>query len=72
MTKLEVNLVSFWGERIVARHYSKEKMVTCLCGNPTPEKLYLANDCPHCHMGIGYEPDSEGSEERLAKLEKIL
>jgi hypothetical protein len=73
MKKRTVQLFSTHGERIVARHYSKSNLITCgICGNQTPEELYLANDCPHCQMGIDYEVDSEGSDEKLVKLEKML
>ena len=72
MTKRQLTLFSTLGERVVAKHYSKETMVTCVCGNQTPERLYLANDCPHCQMGIDYEVDSEGSEERVVRdLDRI-
>lgn len=69
--KRELELYVTHGERIVAIHYSKSNLITCgICGNQTPEELYLKNDCPHCQMGIDYEVESEGSEEKLSELEK--
>jgi len=68
-----IELFSTPGERVVANIYRKSKLITCgICGNPTPEELYLSNDCPHCQMGIDYEADREGSERLVARWEEGL
>lgn len=73
MKRRTIVLFSTLGERVVNLHYKNEKLITCgICGNQTPERLYLKNDCPHCHLGIDYEVDSEGSEKKLERLDKSL
>ncbi len=73
MRRREIQLFATNGEKVVVRHYSKSNIITCgICGNQTPEELYLANDCPHCQMGIDYEVDSEGSEKLVKRLDKEL
>lgn len=61
------------GEAIIRNcpDYRDSKLIVCgICGNMTPEECYLSNNCPHCLMGIDYEVDSEGSEERVKQWEK--
>ena len=71
MRRRPIDLVSLFGERVVANCYKNSKLIICgICGNLTPEENYLNNDCPHCFMGIDYESESEGSDKRASELEE--
>ena len=71
--KRRLTLFQTSGEIIVARHYFDKRLIVCgICGNMVPEKLYLEDDCPHCHMGIGYEVGTKGSNMKTARLEFAL
>ena len=67
----EIVLFETMGEiRTRALTAKGEKTIICgICGNYTPEKNYLENDCPHCLSGIDYEVGSEGSDKRFRKSE---
>lgn len=72
MAKRDLNVFSTFGERRVAYAYRDSELIVCgICGNMTPEKLYMNDDCPHCNLGISYEPDDERSEEKFRRLERL-
>jgi len=72
MARRDLTLYITSGELRVAYAYGDSELIACgICGNMTPEKLYLEDDCPHCGLGISYEPDDERSEKKFRRLERL-
>jgi len=58
MRQFVVRIWKTFGQMVIENcpDYKYSKMIICgICGNETPEKCYLNNDCPHCLCGIDDE-----------------
>lgn len=73
MKRRIIHLFLAEGERRAYNVYRGKELINCgICGNMTPKRNYLNNDCPTCNLGIAFEADDERSEKRLEKLERPI